>query len=88
MSLLSMAGRPRNISLDTEIKDNKLIFVDFPTTLSRINFAISNLLPNDFNSMSADYDAITNREIERFIHTLKQLALRTGIDTLIQIERI
>lgn len=38
--------------------------------------------------MSADYDAITNREIERFIHTLKQLALRTGIDTLIQIERI
>lgn len=82
------AGRPRNISLDTEIKDDKLIFVDFPTTLSGINYAISNLLPNDFNSMSSDYDAIINREIERFIYTLKQLALRNGIDSLIQIERI
>ncbi|MEQ3501164.1 STING domain-containing protein [Tenacibaculum sp. SSH1-16] len=82
------AGRPRNISLDTEIKDNKLIFIDFPTTLSGINYAISNLLPNDFNSMSADYDAIINREIERFIYTLKQLALRNGIDSLIEIERI
>ncbi len=81
------SGRPRNISLDTEIKDNKLIFIDFPTTLSGINYAISNLLPNDFNSMSRDYDAITNREIERFIYTLKQLALRNGIDSLIQIER-
>jgi hypothetical protein len=81
------AGRPRNISLDTEIKDNKLIFIDFPTTLSGINYAISNLLPNDFNSMSADYNAIINREIERFIYTLKQLALRNGIDGLIEIER-
>ena len=81
------AGRPRNISLDTEIKDNKLIFIDFPTTLSGINYAISNLLPNDFNSISADYNAIINREIERFIYTLKQLALRNGIDGLIEIER-
>lgn len=82
------AGRPRNISLDTEIKENKLIFVDFPTTLSGINYAISNLLPNDFNSMSSDYDAIISREIERFIYTLKQLALRNGIDSFIQIERV
>lgn len=82
------AGRPRNISLDTEIRENKLIFVDFPTTLSGINYAILNLLPNDFNSMSSDYDAIIEREIERFIYTLKQLALRNGIDSLIQIERI
>lgn len=81
------SGRPRNISLDTEIKDNKLIFIDFPTTLSGINYAISNLLPNDFNSMSADYDAIINREIERFIYTLKQLSLRNGVDGLIEIER-
>lgn len=81
------AGRPRNISLDTEIKENKLTFIDFPTTLSGINYAISNLLPNEFNSMSSDYDAIINREIERFIYTLKQLALRNGIDNLIEIER-
>lgn len=82
------AGRPRNISLETEIKDGKLIFIDFPTTLSGINYAISNLLPNDFNSMSADYDLIITREIERFIYTIKQLALRNGVENLIEIERI
>lgn len=82
------AGRPRNINLDTEIKDGKLIFIDFPTTLSGINYAISNLLPNDFNSMSVDYETIIEREIERFVYTLKQLALRNGVDTLLEIERI
>lgn len=81
------AGRPRHISLETEIKDNELLFIDFPTTLSGINFAISNLLPNDFNSMSSDYESIINREIERFIYTLKQLALRNGIDTFIDIKK-
>lgn len=81
------AGRPRFISMETEIKDDKLVFIDFPTTLSGINYAISNLLPNDFNSMSSDYEAIINREIERFIYTIKQLALRNSFDTLIEIKR-
>lgn len=81
------AGRPRFISMETEIKDDKLVFIDFPTTLSGINYAISNLLPNDFNSMSSDYEAIISREIERFIYTIKQLALRNSFDTLIEIKR-
>ncbi|TGD56542.1 CBASS system CD-NTase-associated NAD(+) hydrolase Cap12 [Flavobacterium humi] len=81
------AGRPRHINLETEIKDGKLIFIDFPTTLSGINYAISNLLPNDFNTMSADYEAIINRELERFIYTLKQLALRNGFDSIIEIKK-
>jgi len=81
------AGRPRHINLETEIIDNELIFIDFPTTLSGINFAISNLLPNDFNTMSSDYESIIDREIERFIYTLKQLALRNGVDTFIEIKK-
>jgi hypothetical protein len=81
------SGRPRFISMETEIKDNKLVFIDFPTTLSGINYAISNLLPNDFNSMSSDYEAIISREIERFIYTIKQLALRNSFDTLIEVKR-
>lgn len=80
------AGRPRSISFETEIKDSKLVFVDFPTTLSGINYAISNLLPNDFNTMSSDYNAIISREIERFIYTLKQLTLRNGFDNIIEIK--
>jgi len=82
------AGRPRFINLETEIKDNKLIFIDFPTILAGINYAIQNLLPNDFNSMSEDYEAILTRELDRFIVTVKDLALRGGFDEMLIFEKI
>lgn len=82
------AGRPRFINLETEIKDHQLIFIDFPTILGGINYAIQNLLPNDFNSMSEDYESILNRELERFIVTLKDLALRSGFDEMLVFEKI
>jgi hypothetical protein len=81
------AGRPRHINFETEIIDNKIVFIDFPTILSGINYSISNLLPIDFNSMSNDYEVILNRELERFIFTVKQLALRNGFDDMIRIIR-
>jgi len=81
------AGRPRYISLETEIKDDQLFFIDFPTALSGINYAIANLLPHDFNAMSSDYNAIISRELERFIYSIKQLALRSGFDEFIEINR-
>ena len=81
-------GRPRYINIETEIKDEKLIFIDFPTILSGINYAISNLLPNDFSAMNADYDLILSRELDRFIATLKTLALRHGFDEMISVKRI
>ncbi|SDR14786.1 Predicted nucleotide-binding protein containing TIR-like domain-containing protein [Chryseobacterium soldanellicola] len=79
------AGRPRNIEVEAIINDNKVFIIDFPTVLSGINYAISNLLPNDFNKMSPDYDSIIQREFERFIYTLKKLALRDGFDSFIEI---
>lgn len=82
------AGRPRFINLETEIKEDKLVFIDFPTILAGINYAIRNLLPNDFNSMSEDYDAILSRELERFVTTLKDLALRDGFDEMLQFEKV
>lgn len=82
------AGRPRYINLETEIKYGNLIFIDFPTILTGINYAIQNLLPNDFNSMSQDYDLILSRELEKFITTVKDLALRNGFDEMIKFERI
>jgi hypothetical protein len=81
------AGRPRFINLETEIKDNKLIFIDFPTILTGINYAIQNLLPNDFNAMSEDYESILSRELERFVTTLKDLALRSGFDEMLLFEK-
>lgn len=82
------AGRPRHIHIETEIKNGKLIFMDFPTILSGINYAIANLLPNDFNAMSADYDSILSRELDRFVITLKELALRHGFDEMICITKL
>lgn len=82
------AGRPRSINLETEIKDDKLIFIDFPTILSGINFAIQNLLPYDFNEMSEDYEFILSRELERFIVTFKGLVLKNGLDEMLIYEII
>lgn len=78
-------GRPRNIDVEIIIDDNKLFVIDSPTVLSGINYAISNLLPYDFNAMSEDYDLILNREFERFIYTLNKLALRDGYNNLIEV---
>lgn len=78
-------GRPRNIDIETLIKDGKLFVIDFPTVLSGINYAISNLLPHDFNAMSEDYELILNREFDRFIYTLNKLALRDGYNNLITV---
>lgn len=81
------AGRPRNISIDTQIKDGTLQFIDFPTIISGINHAISNLLPNDFNKLSPDYNSILERELRRFITTLKKLLIKHGFDEMVYIKR-
>jgi hypothetical protein len=81
------AGRPRNITLDTQIKEETLEFVDFPTIISGINFSISNLLPNEFNQLNEDYDLIVNRELNRFISTLKLLLIRNGYDDMVVVIR-
>lgn len=81
------AGRPRYISIDTQIKDDILEFIDFPTIITGINHAISNLLPNDFNKLSPDYNSILERELRRFITTLKKLLIRHGFDEMVYVKR-
>ncbi|HEY5535875.1 MAG TPA: STING domain-containing protein [Ignavibacteria bacterium] len=81
------AGRPRQISIDTQIKSDILEFIDFPTIITGINHAISNLLPNDFNKLSPDYSSILERELRRFITTLKKLLIRNGFDEMVVVKR-
>jgi hypothetical protein len=81
------AGRPRYISIDTQIKNDTLEFIDFPTIITGINHAIANLLPNDFNKLSADYNSILERELRRFITTLKKLLIRHGFDEMVIVKR-
>jgi len=81
------AGRPRHISIETQIKNDTLEFIDFPTIITGINHAISNLLPNDFNKLSPDYNSILERELRRFITTLKKLLIRNGFDEMVFVKR-
>ncbi|HEX5154160.1 MAG TPA: STING domain-containing protein [Parafilimonas sp.] len=83
----SYAGRPRNITLDTHITDETLGLIDFPTIISGINFSISNLLPNEFNQLNTDYDLIVERELNRFMSTLKMLLFRNGYDDMVMVIR-
>lgn len=81
------AGRPRSISIDTQIINDTLEFIDFPTIIIGINHAIANLLPNDFNKLSPDYNSILERELRRFITTLKKLLIKHGFDEMVFVKR-
>ena len=81
------AGRPRHISIDTQITNDALEFIDFPTIITGINHAIANLLPNDFNRLSPDYNSILERELRRFITTFKKLLIRHGFDEMVIVKR-
>lgn len=81
------SGRPRQISVDTQIKNHTLEFIDFPTIISGINYAISNLLPNEFNKQNDDYNSILDRELRRFIITLKRLLIKGGFDEMVNVKR-
>jgi hypothetical protein len=81
------AGRPRNISIDTQAKGEILEFIDFPTIITGINYSIANLLPNDFTKLSPNYDAILDRELSRFITTLKLLLAKSGFDRMVNFKR-
>ena len=81
------AGRPRNINIETQIKNETVEFIEFPTIITGINHSISNLLPHDFNKQSLDYSAILERELRRFITTLKKLLIRNNFDEMVIVKR-
>jgi hypothetical protein len=81
------AGRPRTIIMDAQIKDETVEFLEFPTIIAGINYSISNLLPHDFNKQSTDYSSILERELRRFITTLKKLLIRNSFDELEIVQR-
>jgi len=81
------AGRPRSINVDTQIKNDTLEFIDFPTIIAGINHAISNLLPKEFQTGSADYQAVLDRELRRFITTLKMFLIHGGFDEYVYVIR-
>lgn len=81
------SGRPRYISVETQVKSGTLEFVDFPTIITGINHAISNLLPHEFSKQNPDYNSILDRELRRFITTLKLLLIKGGFDEMVTVKR-
>lgn len=81
------AGRPRSINIETQIRNETLEFIEFPTIIAGINHSISNLLPHDFNKQSPDYSSILERELRRFITTLKKLLIRNSFDEMVIVKR-
>lgn len=81
------AGRPRSIIIDTQVRDDTLEFIEFPTIITGINHAISNLLPNEFNRLSEDYNSILERELRRFIATLKRLLIKHGFSDMVTVKK-
>ncbi len=84
---IEYAGRPRNIIVDTKIENGTLEIVDFPTIIKGIRHSISNLLPGEFNKLTEGYEAILERELRRFITTIKMLVIKSGFDDIVQVNR-
>lgn len=80
-------GRPRTFNVEVEIKNETLRIVDFPTIISGINYTLSHLLSDDFSKKNNDYINILNRELRKFIKTLKKLILDNGFDEIVTIVR-
>ena len=72
-------GRPRNINMDTQIKNDVLEFIDFPTIVSGINYAIAKLLP-DLDPSGSEYGLIVERELNKFVGTLRHDIRENGFD--------
>ncbi|AXG73559.1 DNA-binding protein [Flavobacterium arcticum] len=80
-------GRRRNYNVDVKkLEKNQLEILDFPSTLTGINYAIRELLPDEYNENGEEYKQILNRELERFVHTLQSLIKRNGFDGLVSIK--
>lgn len=81
-------GRVRNVHVDVKIENGQLVLLDFPTTLTGIDHAISNLLPIDYRNQTDDYKLILDRELNKFIMTLEKTLIKNEYDEFVTIERI
>lgn len=61
--VIECAGRPRNMMIDISTPGGIL---DFPTTLSGINTAISEIYPDVFSEGSEKYDRLRDRALQFF----------------------
>lgn len=86
---INYLGRPRPFIVDAkQLQNGKLEIIDFPTTLTGINFAIRELLQEEYKSFGEEYQTILKRELNRFADTLENLILRSGFNEFANVIRL
>jgi len=87
-AFVKCAGRDRKFHVNVEKLDSGEIKIhDFPTTLTGINYAIKELLPDEYKKNGKEYQNILQRELNKFVHTLENLIERNSLDPFVKIVR-
>lgn len=82
------AGRSRNYNVDVKhLENGRLEILDFPTTLTGINYAIKELLPDEYRTNGDEYKTILNRELDKFVSTLQSLIDRNTFNSFVSIQK-
>lgn len=88
-AVLTYNGRPRSFIVDAKEYDNgKLEILDYPTTLTGINFSIRELLPEEYEQYGDEYQTILRRELNRFSDTLSKLIVKNGFQDFAEVIRV
>lgn len=81
-------GRTRPFQVNKKLLETgELLIIDFPSTLTGINYAIRELLPEEFKKFGEEYEGILNRELEKFVYTLTALIEKNSFGEFIEIVR-
>lgn len=86
---LDYLGRPRPFFVDAKgFDDGHLEILDYPTTLTGINYAIKEMLPEEYAAYGDEYKTILKRELDRFASTLENLISRNGFKAFAEVIRV
>lgn len=87
-TVINCSGRDRKFQVNIEkLNSGEIKILDFPTTLTGINYAIKELLPDEFKRNGDEYKNILNRELDKFVHTLENLIKRNSFDSFVNVVR-
>lgn len=87
-TVINCSGRDRKFQVNIEkLNSGEIKILDFPTTLTGINYAIKELLPDEFKKNGDEYKNILNRELDKFVHTLENLIKRNSFENFVKVVR-
>jgi len=87
-TVINCSGRDRKFQVHIEkFNSGEITILDFPSTLTGINYAIKELLPDEYKKYGEEYKNILNREIDKFVYTLENLIKRNSFENFVKVIR-